>query len=93
LAGCEFVVVRRYGLRSHTGRMLRVDTMAAILARFGDYRGIARGELIGVLTDDGCNVAFDSTVEHADAAPVRVTTAGVARRFEFDLCSSPTESG
>jgi salicylate hydroxylase len=83
------VPLGRYGLRSHTGRMMRVDPMETILARYGDYRGIARGALIDVLTGDGCDVAFGSTVtaltEHADAAQVTVTTAGAARQFEFDL--------
>jgi salicylate hydroxylase len=83
------VPLERYAVRSHIGRLVRVDSMTAILARYGDYRGIGRGALVDVLTADGCDVAFDSTVtaltEHADAAQVTVTTAGTARQFEFDL--------
>lgn len=83
------VPLDRYGLRSHTGRSLRVDSMETILARYGDYRGISRGALIDVLSGADCPVALDSAVtaltEHADATQVQVTTAGVARELEFDL--------
>ena len=56
------VSLERYAVHGHTGRLLRVDSMASMLARFGDYRGIARGELLEVLAGDGCEVAFDTTV-------------------------------
>lgn len=83
------VPLDRYGLRSHTGRLLRVDSMETILARHGDYRGIARGALINVLSGDDCPVTLASAVtaltEHADAAQVQVSTAGVTLGLEFDL--------
>jgi 2-polyprenyl-6-methoxyphenol hydroxylase-like FAD-dependent oxidoreductase len=85
-----------YGLHSHRGRMIRVDPIAGILDRYGDYRGIARGELLEVLATGGCPVAFGTTVgaigEAAGAidesgAPVRVAleSGGRACDFLFDL--------
>ncbi|MBO0676962.1 FAD-dependent monooxygenase [Mycolicibacterium sp. S2-37] len=83
------VRMTRYAVRTCTGRPLRVDSMAAIMDRYGDYRGIARGALIDALTDGGCAVAFDSTVaaltDTAAGAEVSIATAGSLRQFEFDL--------
>jgi 2-polyprenyl-6-methoxyphenol hydroxylase-like FAD-dependent oxidoreductase len=63
--------------------------MARLLAQFGDYRGIARGELIDVLTNDEAPVAFHSTVteliEEPDAVRVSVSVAGVPHWLAFDL--------
>jgi salicylate hydroxylase len=81
------VPLERYAVHGHTGRLLRVDSMASILARYGDYRGIARGELLDVLTAGLCPVAFGSTVidltEQSDAVTVRLTAA--SHPLEFDL--------
>ncbi len=81
------VSLERYSVHGHTGRMLRQDSMAVIMARFGDYRGIARGELLDVLSTDGCAVAFGSTItalrETGDT--VQVTLAGGPQWLEFDL--------
>lgn len=83
------VSLQRYAVHGRTGRMLREDSMAEIMASFGDYRGIARGELLDVLSADGCPVAFDSTVTELRETPsgveVSVATAGVAQRLDFDL--------
>ena len=38
------VSLERYAVHGHTGRLLRVDSMASIMARYGDYRGISRGD-------------------------------------------------
>lgn len=79
----------RYGLHAHTGRMLREDSMASILARFGDYRGIGRGELIAALTADGCDVAFGTTItalsESLAGIMATFATEGESRQLEFDL--------
>lgn len=79
----------RYAVHGHTGRKLREDSMSAILDRFGDYRGIARGELIDVLSGDGCPVTFGSTVaeltESADGVEVSVRTPSGVHRRSFDL--------
>ncbi|WP_102144975.1 FAD-dependent oxidoreductase [Mycobacterium hubeiense] len=83
------VQFEHYGMRSHTGRLMRVDPIGQILSRNGDYRGISRGALIDVLTGDGCTVSFGSTVtaltETPEAVRVCVSEAGVAHELEFDL--------
>lgn len=79
----------RYGFHIHTGRMLRDDSIASIFDRYGDYRGIGRGELIETLTAHGCDVAFDTTVtalaETPSGVTATLTTGGVSRQFTFDL--------
>lgn len=35
----------RYGVHSHTGRLLREDSMAPIFDRYGDYRGIETAQV------------------------------------------------
>lgn len=79
----------RYAVHGHTGRMLREDSMAEVIASYGDYRGIARGALLDVLSAEGCPVTFDSTVsalnENPGAVEVGITTDGVTHQLEFDL--------
>ncbi|MFV1363325.1 NAD(P)/FAD-dependent oxidoreductase [Mycolicibacterium elephantis] len=81
--------LERYAVHGHTGRKLREDSMSAVLARFGDYRGIARGELLDVLSGDGCPITFDATVSELsdgdDGVEVSVCTPDGARRLSFDL--------
>lgn len=83
------VALGRYGFHGHTGKLIRVDSMAEILNRYGDYRGIARGQLLEALTADGCNTAFDTTVtaikESADGTDVTFKTAGKVCELTFDL--------
>jgi 2-polyprenyl-6-methoxyphenol hydroxylase-like FAD-dependent oxidoreductase len=95
------VALERYGLHASNGRMLRNDSMVDILARFGEYRGISRGELIDVLTPEGCAVAFGSVVTALDdsgtASTVTIESCGnsgsgsgarsdsTRRQLEFDL--------
>lgn len=85
----DSIPLGRYGFHAHTGRMLRIDSMAAILARFGDYRGIGRGELIATLSAHGCDVAFATTVSGLTQTPAGVTvtlsTQDGQRELEFDL--------
>lgn len=79
----------RYAVRSHTGRLLREDSMAGILDEYGDYRGISRGELIDVLTPDACDVTFDTTVtaltDSASGVVATLAVGGQTRELEFDL--------
>ena len=79
----------RYAVRDHKGRPLREDSMTGILARFGDYRGIGRGELVDVLTAHGCPVALDTTVsgltESADGVRATVVTDGRESALDVDL--------
>ncbi|WP_378729934.1 FAD-dependent oxidoreductase [Nocardia brasiliensis] len=83
------VPLRRFGLRAHSGRVLRADSVERILARFGDYRGIARGELIDALTPDGCPVGFGTTVSALTETPgaiiATLSRAGTHTELEFDL--------
>ncbi|HET8779795.1 MAG TPA: NAD(P)/FAD-dependent oxidoreductase, partial [Agromyces sp.] len=85
----ESVELGRYAFRSHTGRALRTDSMAGILDRFGDYRGISRARLLETLASDECDVAFETTVtaldEQADAVTVTLSTDGIERTYDFDL--------
>ncbi|MGV0645599.1 FAD-dependent oxidoreductase [Mycolicibacterium sp. XJ879] len=81
--------LKRYAVHGHTGRKLREDSMSAILERFGDYRGIARGVLIDVLSGDGCPVTFGSTVieltEKSENVEVSVRTPEGTHRLAFDF--------
>ena len=81
------VSLERYAVHGHTGRLLRVDSMASIMARYGDYRGISRGALLEVLTADGCAVAFETTVTDLseDRGVAAVGLTGVPRPLDFDL--------
>ncbi|HET6672302.1 MAG TPA: NAD(P)/FAD-dependent oxidoreductase [Agromyces sp.] len=85
----ESVEMGRYAFRSHTGRALRTDSMAGILDRFGDYRGISRARLLETLAADECEVAFETTAttldEQAESVTVTLSTEGVERRYDFDL--------
>ncbi|MFN3004643.1 FAD-dependent oxidoreductase [Mycolicibacterium wolinskyi] len=78
-----------YGMRAHTGRLMRVDSMSRVLGSSGDYRGISRGALIDVLSGAQCPVTLDSTVtaiaETESAAHVTIAEAGDTHRLEFDL--------
>jgi len=83
------VAFSRYGLHKHDGELLREDSMAAILNRFGEYRGIARGELLEVLTSAGCAVAFHTIVteikETAEAVMATFKTGEAIYQLPFDL--------
>ena len=79
----------RYGLYSHKGKLLRVDSMSDILSRYGDYRGIARGKLLGVLTHDGCPTTFSTTVSAITSTEnnvqVVLQTGDAVTEMMFDL--------
>lgn len=85
----ESVELGRYAFRSHTGRALRTDSMAGILDRFGDYRGISRARLLETLAADACDVMFETTVtaldERADSVTVTLSRQGFERTYDFDL--------
>lgn len=79
----------RYGLHGHTGKLLRVDAIAKLLDRYGDYRGIARGRLLETLTHKGCPVSFDTIVtemrQSEKSTEVCFNSAGEAVTLDFDL--------
>lgn len=93
------VAIDRYTFHAHTGKTIRQDRLGGLLAQYGDYRGIARGELITVLAGTSCPVSFDSSLDAiadgepaSDTVPARVQVAtGVhgdapeMHEAEFDL--------
>ena len=64
----------RYRARGHTGRVLRTDSLAEVLERYGEYRGIDRGALIETLSHAGAPATFGATAtdlrEGSDAVDV-----------------------
>ena len=52
----------RFRLRSHTGRPVREDPLGDLMARYGDYRGLSRGDLLDVLSSAGGSVSYQTTV-------------------------------
>lgn len=82
--------LRRYSFRSHQGKTLRTDALGELLNTYGDYNGISRGALIEVLTDDGCPITYDTTVDavtDGDVTSVRFVDSkgGDLGAGEFDL--------
>ena len=81
------VPVRRYVLHDRAGRPLREYSLETLL-RFGDYRGIERGELLAALATRGGGVTHGATVGglEQDGSRVRaVLTHGAGQETaEFD---------
>jgi 2-polyprenyl-6-methoxyphenol hydroxylase-like FAD-dependent oxidoreductase len=78
-----------YNFHSSTGRPGRTDSLEKILAQYGDYRGIGRGELMDTLSANGCDTSFDTTVtavhHRQDGTEVALTSAGTEVTLDFDL--------
>lgn len=93
------VPIDRYVFHAHTGKTLRSDRLGSLLAEYGEYRGIARGELITVLSSPPCPVSFDASLlalggagDDGESGPTRVqvatgvhSSAQVHHEAEFDL--------
>jgi 2-polyprenyl-6-methoxyphenol hydroxylase-like FAD-dependent oxidoreductase len=83
------VRLRRYGLHGHTGKLLREYAMGDLFDDFGDYRGIARGELLQVLAHTGAAVSYDTTLaavrQTPDAAIATLECAGERTEADFDV--------
>jgi salicylate hydroxylase len=79
----------RYRFRNPAGTQLGQYSLAALLDRFGDYRGISRGELLGVLGSGEGAVTYGATVTGLRQGPAAVTATlddGSAHsEAEFDL--------
>jgi len=82
----------RYGVHDHNGRLVRVDSMGQLLDRYGDYRGIGRGELLDCLTAQPCPVSHATTVIAIDEGRsatgrtiVTLDERGVRHSVEVDL--------
>lgn len=88
--------LHRYELHGRHGEGLREYSMDELLARFGDYRGIARGELLGVLASRGTLVSYDTTVTALDqsAAAARATFSnGAEAEFDAIIAADGLHSG
>jgi 2-polyprenyl-6-methoxyphenol hydroxylase-like FAD-dependent oxidoreductase len=59
----------RYVLHGRHGQRLREYTIDRLLSRYGEYRGIARGELMQVLADGGAAVSYSSTLQSLRQTP------------------------
>ena len=71
----------RYRFRNPAGRQLGQYSLASLFDRFGDYRGISRGELLAVLGSGGGAVTYGTTVTALGQRPARCppsTPAGAA---------------
>lgn len=62
----------RYRLHGRHGQLLREYEIDTLLDRYGDYRGIARGELMQVLADAGVRASYGTTVQALRQAPEAV---------------------
>ncbi|WP_432537451.1 FAD-dependent oxidoreductase [Kineococcus arenarius] len=54
--------LHRYRARSRTGRVLREERLDRLVDPYGDYRGIARGELLRTLAEPGGTLSHGTTV-------------------------------
>lgn len=79
----------KYGLHGHHGKLIRTDEMGSFLRPFGEYRGISRGRLLSVLSQNNCDLSFDTTIAEMEITGkqrlVKLKTDGVIRDFMFDL--------
>ena len=75
----------RYRFRNPAGRQLGQYSLASLFDRFGDYRGISRGELLAVLGSGGGAVTYGTTVTALDRRPAAVVAT-------LDDGSAPTEA-
>lgn len=83
------VSLRGYRLRGHSGAQLREYSMVRLLSQFGDYRGVSRADLLGVLGSRGGTVTYGAVVssieQRLDGAHVTVDTPAGCGRGDFDL--------
>lgn len=83
------VVIDDYAFHSHRGDVLSGGDIGALLSAYGEYRGIARGDLIEVLTTAETPVAFGTTVtairEDEDVCVDLVTDGVEPAAWTFDL--------
>jgi 2-polyprenyl-6-methoxyphenol hydroxylase-like FAD-dependent oxidoreductase len=83
------VPLRRYGLHGHTGKLLREYAMGDLFDAFGDYRGIARGELLQVLAHTGAADSYGTRLaairQTTEAAIATLEHNGVKTDASFDV--------
>lgn len=59
----------RYVLHGRHGQRLRGYAIDSLLSRYGEYRGIARGELMQALAEGGAAVSYASTLQSLRQTP------------------------
>lgn len=59
----------RYVLHGRHGQRLREYAIDSLLSRYGEYRGIARGELMLALAEGGAAVSYSSTLQSLRQTP------------------------
>lgn len=59
----------RYVLHGRHGQRLREYAIDSLLSRYGEYRGIARGELMQALADEGAAVSYATTLQTLRQTP------------------------
>ena len=59
----------RYVLHGRHGQRLREYAIDSLLSRYGEYRGIARGELMQALADEGAAVSYATTLQALRQTP------------------------
>lgn len=83
------VAMHRYRLRSSRGRVVRTFSMDAVLAEYGRYGGIERGELMRTMAGRGVPATTGTTVrsvdQRADDVAVTVRTDAGVGRARFDV--------
>jgi salicylate hydroxylase len=75
----------RYRIRSHTGRLVREDPLGDLMARYGDYRGISRGDLLDVLSSAGGPVSYQTTATAVRQDQQQVTATLTSASGECDV--------
>lgn len=63
------VPFHRYRAHGHRGQLLRDDEIDTLLGKYGDYRGIARGDLMQVLATGGAPVSYKWTIHAVRQEP------------------------
>jgi 2-polyprenyl-6-methoxyphenol hydroxylase-like FAD-dependent oxidoreductase len=62
----------RYRMHGHRGQLLRESEIDTLLGKYGDYRGIARGDLMQVLATGSAPVSYESTIQAIRQEPESV---------------------
>ncbi|WP_240509846.1 FAD-dependent oxidoreductase [Streptomyces malaysiense] len=81
------VGMHRYRLHGASGRVLKEYSLDEAIGRFGHYRGIERGQLLGLLGIEAIPVAYRTTLTglHQEADRVHVTLAEQGKRLDLEF--------
>lgn len=81
--------LHRYRLHASSGATRREYSMGALLAQYGDYRGLDRGQLLRVLSSGGAPVAFETSVaaleQNQETVQAQLLERGERIEAEFDV--------